>query len=440
MVGRESHRRKAARRMMAQAGYKSGGYIHHEVSDREDEASDRRMVAKAIEEHEKHDHPGSPRTRLRLADGGTAMGDAPMSRPDRSSRGSKKGKAHTNINIVMAPQGDQKPPMPMPPPGGPPPMPPRPPMPPPGAPPPGGMPPGLAGGPGGMPPGGMPMRKSGGRSRRDDGGATTNISGGYGGKGGELAGPMKDPYEGRPLKAGWATDARDANRGGRTHRARGGEAREEDCEGGRAHRTAGGRTRLALGGVGAPNFVSPPAQTAQSAMGGMGAGIAPGAVQQAAQAGHPDPRAYANWQANHPQGGMGAGQSATGALTGSAVGGPGGGIVGRPPTPSPQPSINPSAGMPAGGLPNLGQLAGNTASANQQYTQPQTTQATQAAPPPPMPTGGPVPGTPFGQPYSRGGRAPMAHLDAGKGSGVGRLELSKEMGRDKEMLRRGGRS
>jgi hypothetical protein len=385
MVGKEGHRRKNARRLLTQAGYAVGGHLHHHISEREDEESDKRLIERAIEEHEAHDHPGRPKTRLHLADGGSAMGDAPMSRPDRSSRGSKKGKAHTNINIVMAPQGDQKPPMPMPPPGGPPPMPPpRPPMPPPGAPPPGGMPPGLAGGPGGMPPGGMPMRKSGGRSRR----------------------------------------------------ARGGEAREEDCEGGRAHRAAGGRTRLALGGVGAPNFVSPPAQTAQSAMGGMGGGVAPGAVQQAAQAGHPDPRAYANWQANHPQGGIGAGQSATGALTGSAVGGPGGGIVGRPPSAAPPPS----PGMPAGGLPNLGQLAGNTAAANQQYTQPQTTQATQAAPPPPMPTGGPVPGTPFGQPYSRGGRAPMAHLDAGKGSGVGRLELSKEMGRDKEMLRRGGRS
>mgnify|MGYP001604789523 CR=1 FL=1 len=177
MTGSESHRRKNARRVLAQAGYKAGGHLHHEISEREDEASDRKMISKAIEEHDDQLH-GGKKTRLHLADGGSAMGDAPMSRPDRSARGSKgKGKAHTNINVIMAPGGGQQQPpqrvpvpVPMPPgagAGGPPPMPPpRPPM----GPPPGAMPPGLAGGmppggpPGGGMPPGMPMRKVGGRA------------------------------------------------------------------------------------------------------------------------------------------------------------------------------------------------------------------------------------------------------------------------------------
>lgn len=180
MLGKEQHRRKKARDMLSRAGFAIGGHLGRHLDEREDEEKDKRMIEKAVREHEDHEH-GGEHTRLHLADGGSAMGDAPMSRPDRSSRGKGgKSKPHTNINIVMSPNGggEQQPPQrvpvpvpvqrpagppPMPPPQGAGPMPPRPPM----GPPPGGIPPpGLAGGmpPGGMPPGGMPMRKDGGRA------------------------------------------------------------------------------------------------------------------------------------------------------------------------------------------------------------------------------------------------------------------------------------
>lgn len=185
MIGQEHHRRKKARDLLSRSGYRSGGHLQ---TARDDHAEDKAMIREAFHEHDEQLHHGK-KTRLRLADGGMAMGDQPASRPDRSSRG-KKGKAHTNINIVMAPgqsgqQPPQRVPVPVPvparppmgagappippgggmPPGGPPPRPPGPPMPPPG----------LAGGPpGGMPPGGLPMRKAGGRSHRDSGGPTTS--------------------------------------------------------------------------------------------------------------------------------------------------------------------------------------------------------------------------------------------------------------------------
>jgi hypothetical protein len=188
MLGKEHHRRKKARDMLTRAGHSVGGHLGRHISEREDEEKDKRMVEEAIVAHENHDHPGKPHTRLRLADGGAAMGDAPMGRPDQASRGSRssggKGKAHgkTNINIVMAPGGGgQQPPekVPMPVPTQPRAAPPPPPQAPPPRPagagmPPGAMPPGLAGagappmgapppGGGGMPPG-MPMRKDGGRA------------------------------------------------------------------------------------------------------------------------------------------------------------------------------------------------------------------------------------------------------------------------------------
>jgi hypothetical protein len=99
-----------------------------------------------------------------------------------------KGKGHTHVNVIVAPQagGGGGGPPPMPPAGGPPMPPPRPPMGagappgmPPGMPPPGAMPPAMPPGmpppglppgamppPGGMPPG-LPVRKRGGRVHGD---------------------------------------------------------------------------------------------------------------------------------------------------------------------------------------------------------------------------------------------------------------------------------
>lgn len=170
MTGNERDRRKAARHLLAKSGYRAGGHL----SPKEDRASDERMDVHAIHAHERNMHPGhklTPANKIKLADGGVAMGDSPMSRPDRPSR-SKGGKKHdTTVNVILAPgqggQGARPVPVPVPvhapppvaaggpalPPGG---MPPRP-MPP-------IPPPGLAPGAAALPPGGLPMRKRGGRA------------------------------------------------------------------------------------------------------------------------------------------------------------------------------------------------------------------------------------------------------------------------------------
>jgi hypothetical protein len=114
-----------------------------------DAAEDAKMISRAVHEHERHDHPGEKLTKLKLADGGVAEGDAAKPRPDRGSRGHGKGK--TSINIVVmpedkgGPQGGQAQPVPVP-------VPHPVPTPPPAPPPHPGMPPGVPM----MPPGMMP--------------------------------------------------------------------------------------------------------------------------------------------------------------------------------------------------------------------------------------------------------------------------------------------
>jgi hypothetical protein len=93
-------------------------------------------------------------------------GMAPASRMDRAPRaaGGRTPKGKTTVNVIVAPQGGDKPPMPMAMPTGAPAMAPKPPMmpygPPPGAMPPPGM---------GAPPPGMMARKTGGRVNMDAG-------------------------------------------------------------------------------------------------------------------------------------------------------------------------------------------------------------------------------------------------------------------------------
>lgn len=229
MTGNEHARRGNARRILRQAGYNTGGHLKGHSGD--DYAEDKKMIEKAMSEHDRQQH-GGRHTKLKLADGGVASGPESAPRADRGSRGKKSGKsgAKTHIAIMVAPQGQDRPvPVPVPVGGGPPPggMPPRPPMPPPG--PPGGMPPpGMGGPPPGMPPGGMPpggpmMRKAGGRTE------------------------------------GWSD---------REHHRDGGRAKK------RPHRDAGGGTGAPQGfGLGAP----PPMPTGQDPLrggGGMGGGPA----------------------------------------------------------------------------------------------------------------------------------------------------------------------
>jgi hypothetical protein len=193
----EGEKRARARRIISSAGYKCGGHFAKGGGIRSDEAQDRLEITSAIHQHEDNLHPGSKKTRLKLAYGGVAGGGMPMMRGDRAGRGKKPGGGKTHVNILIAPQGDKAgtegPPPggmpggmpgggPMPPPrvappmGGPPmglpPGPPRPP-PPPMAPPPGAPPMGVGAPMGGAPP---MMRKAGGRAGRrrlQDGGVST---------------------------------------------------------------------------------------------------------------------------------------------------------------------------------------------------------------------------------------------------------------------------
>jgi hypothetical protein len=164
-----------AQAMMHRTGYARGGALRQEEG--RPALKDKRMVKKAVRQHETHDHKGEPKTDLKLKSGGDVEGDRAFPRLDQRARGggmmpgaSMKGSgppkkagghggAKVNVNIIspgashaekqqaamagmqmgakLGAAGGARPPM-----GGPPPGAgiggaPRPPMPPPG---PGGAP------------------------------------------------------------------------------------------------------------------------------------------------------------------------------------------------------------------------------------------------------------------------------------------------------------
>lgn len=165
----EHEKRKAARALLVRSGYSAGGHL----TKHPDKYATRHEVVEAVHEHEGADHPGTKKTRIKLASGGIALGGMGKIRGDRKSRAPSKGKhGHTTVNVMVGAQHKQPIPIPVPVPSGAPgvggPMPP-----PPGA----GLPPGLAaagpggpGGPGGPPPG-APGMNSGGRAHYKDGGS-----------------------------------------------------------------------------------------------------------------------------------------------------------------------------------------------------------------------------------------------------------------------------
>lgn len=151
--------------------------------EKADRKSDAAMVKRAMRQHEAHDHPGQPKTKLKLATGGAAMGDEGMAKPRLDRAKPKKSGKGANVNVIVAnaPKekepvpvpvpaglGAPKPPMAPPPeamagPGGPPGLPPRPPV--------------AAGAPGMMP------RRSGGRAQYAKGGAVKVDDGAGSGEG-----------------------------------------------------------------------------------------------------------------------------------------------------------------------------------------------------------------------------------------------------------------
>ena len=154
-----------------------------------DEAADKKLIAKAIAQHEAHEHKGEPKTKLHLKSGGHAEGkhkakrlDRPEKRADGGRMAKKKAGTHVNV-IVGGPHGATAPapmltpglagmaPTMMPPAGAPPAMPPRPPM----------MPPGPPMGLGAPPMGGvLPMRKCGGRMKMHGGRMAAGAGSGVG--------------------------------------------------------------------------------------------------------------------------------------------------------------------------------------------------------------------------------------------------------------------
>ena len=162
------HKKEKSRVHHIVHGYAHGGSVYHH----EDAAEDMEMIRREVKPSAlKHHKPHK-------AEGGAVA--SRQDKPARRARGGRtghKGKGHTNVNVIVAPQGHAA--------GGPPMMAPHPAMAPPpagglppGAMPPGAMPPGGApglpphppmagpgmppGGPGMMPPG-MPPRRNGGR-------------------------------------------------------------------------------------------------------------------------------------------------------------------------------------------------------------------------------------------------------------------------------------
>lgn len=175
----EHEKRKRARDMLSRGGYSAGGHL----SKHTDKNASKHEIVDAVHEHEGALHKGSPKTRIRLRDGGLAAGGMARPRGDRKSRGGK-GKGHTTVNVVVGHGGSQPHPVPIPvpvppgngmPPGGPP-MPPDPTM--------GAVPGGLAGaGPGGPP---IPGQKHGGRTGYKRGGSVK-------------IGSQRDPIKGMPM-------------------------------------------------------------------------------------------------------------------------------------------------------------------------------------------------------------------------------------------------
>lgn len=130
-----------------------------------DMREDQKMASSAIRQHESHDHPSQPKTKLKFAAGGAIDGDAARASLGKRARGGSAKKS-THVNVIVAPQGGNsggmQPARPM----APPMPPPRPPMPmaPPMAAPasPAGLPPQAMGGLGPKPPG---MMRRGGTVR-----------------------------------------------------------------------------------------------------------------------------------------------------------------------------------------------------------------------------------------------------------------------------------
>lgn len=106
----EQHRRKKARELLGRSGYKAGGHFPRH----DDAAADAKMIGEAIREHEAHDHPGEPHTKLHFRDGGAVDGLAAGGRADRPKRGGHKGKGKTSVNVIVAPQGGAPRPVPVP--------------------------------------------------------------------------------------------------------------------------------------------------------------------------------------------------------------------------------------------------------------------------------------------------------------------------------------
>ncbi len=88
-----------ATKLLRAHGYRVGGEVSHRDPDA---AEDKRMVEKAVHQHEKHEHGGNL-TKLKLKTGGAVHGEHSAARPDKRARGGPAGgKKGTTVNVVVA--------------------------------------------------------------------------------------------------------------------------------------------------------------------------------------------------------------------------------------------------------------------------------------------------------------------------------------------------
>src|SRR5581483_5027414 len=84
--------------MLKKHGYATGGAV-------KDDAEDKRIAAKAVHAHERHDHKGEPLTKLKT--GGPVHGGVPEMRMDKPKRRAHGGrtegrKGGTQVNVIVA--------------------------------------------------------------------------------------------------------------------------------------------------------------------------------------------------------------------------------------------------------------------------------------------------------------------------------------------------
>jgi hypothetical protein len=102
------HEARSENRAKAHSLISRTGHRHLAHGGRVDEAEDKKMITKAVHEHEDHEH-GGKHTKLKLRDGGHTDGHEGKKHLAKRARGGgmkHKGGKSTKVQVIVAPQGD----------------------------------------------------------------------------------------------------------------------------------------------------------------------------------------------------------------------------------------------------------------------------------------------------------------------------------------------